>query len=42
MKKHDPVSLYKKNNESWTKDRFLRSRGDNKEGRKLKLDKRNR
>lgn len=41
-RKHDPVSLYQRTSQSWKTDKFLKSRGNNKEGRKLDLDKRNR
>lgn len=40
-RKHDPVSLYQKTSQSWKNSKFLKSRGDNKEGRKLELAKRN-
>jgi hypothetical protein len=40
-KKSDPVSLFQQTSTQWKKDRFLTSRGNNKEGRKLELDKRN-
>ena len=34
-KKHDPVSLFQQTATSWKKDKFLTSRTDLKEGRKL-------
>jgi hypothetical protein len=34
-KKSDPVSLFQQTSTAWKKDRFLTSRGNNKEGRKL-------
>lgn len=34
-KKKDPVSLFQQTSQAWKKDRFLTSRGNNKEGRKL-------
>jgi hypothetical protein len=34
-KKSDPVSLFQQTSTVWKKDRFLTSRGNNKEGRKL-------
>lgn len=40
-KKTDPVSLFQSTSSVWKKDKFLTSRGNNKEGRKLELDKRN-
>lgn len=40
LKKHDPVSLYAQTRESWNTNKFLKSRADAKEGRKLDLDKR--
>ena len=40
-KKHDPVSLYQRTSQSWKTDKFLKNRANNKEGRKLHLDKRN-
>jgi hypothetical protein len=40
-KKHDPVSLFQQTSNAWKKDKFLTSRGNNKEGRKLDLDRRN-
>jgi hypothetical protein len=41
-KKHDPVSLFQQTSSAWKKDKFLTNRANNKEGRKLDLDKRNR
>ncbi len=40
-KKSDPVSLFQQTSNVWRRDKFLTSRGNNKEGRKLELDKRN-
>ena len=40
-KKNDPVALFQQTSTAWKKDRFLTSRGNKKEGRKLDLDKRN-
>lgn len=40
-KKHDPVALFQKTSTAWKKDKFLTSRGNAKEGRKLDLDRRN-
>jgi hypothetical protein len=40
-KKSDPVALFQQTSTLWRKDKFLTSRGNNKEGRKLDLDKRN-
>ena len=40
-KKTDPVSLFQQTSQAWKKDKFLTSRGNNKEGRKLDLDRRN-
>jgi hypothetical protein len=40
-KKSDPVSLFQRTSTAWKKDKFLTSRANNKEGRKLDLDKRN-
>lgn len=42
IKKHDPVSLYAQTKQQWNNNKFLKSRADAKEGRKLDLDKRNR
>lgn len=41
VKRHDPVSLYAQTKQSWNRNKFLKSRADAKEGRKLQLDKRN-
>lgn len=35
LKKHDPVSLYNQARQSWNNNKFLKSRADAKEGRKL-------
>ena len=40
-KRHDPVSLFQQTSTAWKRDKFLTSRGNNKEGRKLDLFKRN-
>ena len=40
-KKHDPVALFQRTSTAWKKDKFLTSRGNAKEGRKLDLDRRN-
>jgi hypothetical protein len=40
-KKSDPVSLFQQTSSAWKKDKFLTSRGNNREGRKLDLDRRN-
>ena len=40
-KKHDPVSLFQSTAQIWKKDKFLTSRANVKEGRKLELSKRN-
>lgn len=40
-KKNDPVALFQQTSTFWKKDKFLTSRGNNKEGRKLELEKRN-
>ena len=40
-KKSDPVALFQQTSTVWKKDKFLTSRGNNKQGRKLDLDKRN-
>ena len=40
-RKNDPVALFQQTSTTWRKDKFLSSRGNNKEGRKLDLDKRN-
>ncbi len=40
-KKNDPVALFHQTKTSWKKDKFLTSRTDLKEGRKLELQKRN-
>lgn len=40
-KKMDPVSLFQQTSQAWKRDKFLTSRGNNKEGRKLDLDRRN-
>jgi hypothetical protein len=40
-KKLDPVSLFQMTSQIWKKNKFLKSQGGNKEGRKLDLDKRN-
>lgn len=40
-KKSDPVSLFQQTTQAWKKDKFLINRANNKEGRKLELDKRN-
>ena len=40
-RKSDPVSLFQQTSTMWKKDKFLTSRGNKKEGRKLDLDKRN-
>lgn len=42
LKKHDPVSLYAQTKQSWNSNKFLKSRADAKESRKLDLEKRNR
>lgn len=41
IKKHDPVSLFAQAKQSWNNNKFLKSRADAKEGRKLNLDQRN-
>lgn len=41
VKKADPVSLFQKTSNFWTKDKFLKNRANAKEGRKLNLDQRN-
>jgi hypothetical protein len=40
-KKNDPVSLFQQTVKVWKNDKFLTNRANNKEGRKLELDKRN-
>ena len=40
-KKQDPVSLFQQASKAWKQDKFLTNRANNKEGRKLNLDKRN-
>lgn len=40
-KKTDPVSLFQHTSKMWKQDKFLTSRGNNREGRKLNLDTRN-
>lgn len=37
----DPVSLFQKTQSAWKSNRFLKSGADNKEGRKLNLNMRN-
>ena len=40
-KKIDPVSLFQQTSQVWKKDAFLTNRGNNKEGRKLNLQQKN-
>lgn len=40
-KRNDPVSLFQKTQSAWKASRFLKSGANNKEGRKLNLNMRN-